>query len=297
MLLQSTARTIAPARSLANMLFTASAAIQVCVLNTAMNLIGRSKTCRQRARVLAWLTLQAGARWGTAPRAYGLFGMEKGLTSNRACRWRLEAKRSCRRAAAACARSHMHATQLRLTLALAFRRVTLFASAQGAAYAAAEARSVADGNARTGPVFISGATCTNAASINGFYVVANAKSFDGRLVLSKRGDPGMCIEHRGGQWEVKTWSSKGTGACMAYVAGGCALVDCTSRVWVVWNGKGFDEQPSVQMATGSEAELQVSGGCMRALAHARDTAAPHPRARVSPCDAVRFCTGRGVCGG
>jgi hypothetical protein len=145
----------------------------------------------------------------------------------------------------------MHATQLRLTLALAFRRVTLFAFAQGAEHAAAEARAVADGNARAGPVFISGATGPLAASINGFYVVTEEKSLDGRLVLSKRGDPSMCIEHHRGQWEVKSVSSKGKAECRVYVAGGCALEDCTSRVWKVNDGKEFDDQPSVKMATGS----------------------------------------------
>ncbi len=191
----------------------------------------------------------------------------------------------------------MHATQLRLTIALAFRRVTLFAFAQGAEHAAAEARAVADGNARAGPVFISGATGSCAASIYGFYGVTKEKSLDGRLVLSKRGDPSMCIEHHRGKWEVKPVSSKGKSAGFAYVAGGCALEDCTSRVWRIWNGKEFDDQTSVKMATGGEAERQVSGGCMRAHANARDTAAPHPRARVSPCDAVCFCTGRGACCG
>ena len=145
----------------------------------------------------------------------------------------------------------MHATQLRLTLALAFRRVTLFAFAQGAEHAAAEARAVADGNARAGPVFISGATGPHASSINGFYVVTEEKSLDGRLVLSKRGDPSMCIEHRGGKWDVKDVSSKGKDACMASVAGGCTLEDCTSRVWKVATGKGWEDQPSVKMATGS----------------------------------------------
>jgi hypothetical protein len=146
-------------------------------------------------------------------------------------------------------------------------------------------------------VFISGATGPHAAAINGPY--NRTGEITGKYaVYSKCGDPSVCIEHRDeSDWEVKDVSAKGTGACMAYVAGGCALGDCTSRVWVVWNGKGFDEQPSIKMATGSEAERQVSGGCMRALAHTRDTAAPHPRARASPCDAVRFCTGRGVCGG
>ena len=160
----------------------------------------------------------------------------------------------------------MHATQLRLTLALAFRRVTLFAFAQGAEHAAAEARAVADGNARAGPVFISGATGPQAAFINGFYGVTEEKSLDGRLVLSKRGDPSVCIEHYGGMWQVKNMSSKGKSACQAFVAGGCALEDCTSRVWRVYDGTGFDDHPSVKMATGSEAERQVSGGCMRARA-------------------------------
>ena len=144
----------------------------------------------------------------------------------------------------------MHATQLRLTLALAFRRVTLFAFAQGAEHAAAEARAVADGNARAGPVFISGATGPYAARINGFYGVTEEKSLDGRLVLIKRGDPSVCIEHQGGVWEVKEVSNKGKAGCFANVAGGCALEDCTSRVWRVWNGKGsIDDQPSMKMAT------------------------------------------------
>ena len=182
----------------------------------------------------------------------------------------------------------MHATQLRLTLALAFRRVTPFAFVQGAEHAAAEARAVADDNARAGPVFISGATGPHAACINGFYGVTEEKSLDGRLVLSKHGDPSMCIEHRGGKWQVKDVSSKSKAEGMAYVAGGCALEDCTSRVWKVGNGKGFDDQLSVKMATGREAERHVSGGCMRAHALARDAAAPHPCARVSPCDATKL---------
>jgi hypothetical protein len=96
-------------------------------------------------------------------------------------------------------------------------------------------------------VFISGATGPHAASINGFYVVTEEKSLDGRLVLSKRGDPSVCIEHRGGDWNLL--SNKGKAGCLAYVAGGCVLEDCTSRVWRVSNGEEFDEQPSVKIAT------------------------------------------------
>jgi hypothetical protein len=143
------------------------------------------------------------------------------------------------------AQMHTHATQLHLTLALAFRRVTMFVFAQ----IATAVRAVADGNARAGPVFISGATGPCAARINGFYVVTEEKSLDGSLVLSKRGDPSVCIEHRG-SWGVKDVSRKGKAAQFAGVAGRCAaLKDCTSRVWQVWNGIKFEDQLSVKMAT------------------------------------------------
>ena len=113
-----------------------------------------------------------------------------------------------------------------------------------------------------GAVFISGAAGPCSAGINGFYTVTEEKSSDGRVVLSKRGDASMCIEHFAGTWLVKSVSSKGKDACIASVQGGCALEDCTSRVRMVDNGKEWEDQPSVKMATGSEAERQVSGGCI-----------------------------------
>ena len=78
----------------------------------------------------------------------------------------------------------------------------MFAFELGAEHVAAEARAVAEGNARAGPVFISGAAGMYSAGINGFYSVTEEKSSDGRVVLSKRGDPSMCVEHRRGHWEV-----------------------------------------------------------------------------------------------
>jgi hypothetical protein len=98
--------------------------------------------------------------------------------------------------------------------------VTLFAFAQGAEHAAAEARSVADGNARAGPVFINGATGLRSAFINGVDVVTEEKSSDGRLVLSKRGDPSVCIEHHGGQWEVKKSVKQGQGWMLSTLQAG-----------------------------------------------------------------------------
>jgi len=135
-------------------------------------------------------------------------------------------------------------------------------------------------------VFISGATGPWAALINGYFAPTQEKGLDGRFVLSKRGDASVCIEHFRGQWQLKPVSNKGTGGCWAYVAGDCALQDCTSRVWKVGNGQTYVDQASVKMATGSEAEQKVCGGCTRA--HQHHAPAPHPHARILPCDALRF---------
>ena len=137
--------------------------------------------------------------------------------------------------------------------------------AQGAEYAAAEATAVAHDNARAVPVFISGATCVHAANINGFFDPTQEKGLDGRLILIKRGDAGMLMEHRDGNWEVKPVSNKGTDNSSAYVEGGCALAACTSRQWRVADGQGgWFDAPGVKMVTGAEAERMVSGCCLRA---------------------------------
>jgi hypothetical protein len=84
-------------------------------------------------------------------------------------------------------------------------------------------------------VFISGATGPKAAGINGPYDRTGEIS-GGYAVYSKRGEPSMCIEHRDGRWQLKPVSDKRKNGCFAYVAGGCALEDCASRVWRVRNG-------------------------------------------------------------
>ncbi len=137
-------------------------------------------------------------------------------------------------------------------------------------------------------MFISGATGPHAAAINGYFAPMQEKGLDGRFVLSKRGDASMCIEHFRGKWQVKPVSNKGTAGCWASVAGDCALQDCASRVWKVLGRKTLDQQQSVKMVSGSEAERQVFGGCTRA--HEHDAPAPHPHVRISPYDTLRFCT-------
>ena len=117
-------------------------------------------------------------------------------------------------------------------------------------------------------MFISGATGETASFINGFYEPTQEKGLDGRVLYAKRGDASMCIEHHTGDWEVKAVSSKGKHGCRAYVAGGCGLEACTSRVWKVGDGKAFHDAPSVKLVAGAEAVRQVRGCCLRARQHA-----------------------------
>ena len=164
----------------------------------------------------------------------------------------------------------------------------MFVFAQGAEHAAAEARAVAHDNARAAPVVISGATGAKAAAINGVLEPTQEKGLDGRVLYRKRGDPSMIMEHRGGQWEVKAVSSKGTAAGYAYVAGGCAAEACTSRMWkVTFDGATFHDAPSVKMVAGAEAQRQVERRCMRALHHPP----PPPRVQLLPLTCCAFCAG------
>ena len=140
------------------------------------------------------------------------------------------------------------------------------ACAQGAEYAAAVARAIADDNARATGWVISGATGRWAKSINGYFAATQEKSLDGRVVYGKCGDASMCIEHYGGLgaplWRVKTLSSKGKDACFAHIAGGCALEACASRVWKVHDGENWVDQPSMKIVAGPDAEREVSGCCI-----------------------------------
>jgi hypothetical protein len=101
--------------------------------------------------------------------------------------------------------------------------------AQGAEHSATEARAVAADNARAVPVFVSGATGVSAAAINGIFEPTQEKGLDGLVLLYKRGDAGMLMEHFGGQWQIKSVTDKGKSDCHAWVSGGCAPEACTSR--------------------------------------------------------------------
>jgi hypothetical protein len=105
-------------------------------------------------------------------------------------------------------------------------------------------------------VFISGATGVYAAEINGTFD-RTSEMCDNYPLYVKRGNASMCIQHHKGDWNISSLSNIGKSICSAYVAGGCALEACTSRVWVETDGKGWNPAPGVKMVTGAEAKLQV----------------------------------------
>jgi hypothetical protein len=133
-------------------------------------------------------------------------------------------------------------------------------------------------------LFISGATGIHAAGINGVYDRTSETS-GGYALYRKRGDGSVCMEHHGGDWEVKLVANKGKDGCYAWVAGGCAAEACTSRQWTVWDGKAWQDAPLVKMVAGAEAERQV--GCCRL--HAPP---PLPTCALLPLTCVCFCAGR-----
>jgi hypothetical protein len=105
-------------------------------------------------------------------------------------------------------------------------------------------------------LFISGAKGPNAAAINGGYI-RTSEVIGGYALYSKRFDPGMFMQHVVGIWQVKPVTLKNTAACYAYVAGGCAAEDCTSRMWKVIDGATFQHAPLVPMVAGVEAKHTV----------------------------------------
>ena len=127
---------------------------------------------------------------------------------------------------------------------------------------AASDDAVDEDNFRCGPIFISGASGDSAAAVNGYYEPTLEFGMDGRVVYTKYGGRGVCIEHFGRVWQVKRVEDKGESACMASVAGGCALVDCVARVWCRASPNGPTEDMRMKLVTGDDAEQEVSGCCM-----------------------------------
>ena len=134
------------------------------------------------------------------------------------------------------------------------------AKAEAEAKAAAEAAAVLKDNSKACTMILNGVQGRHSV-INGLYSPTQATGQDGRTVYLKSGESGkkaLCIEHFGGQWQVKNQSDRGSGACCAYAEGDCALEDCRSREWRVHNSKNiFATQTNVKLLT--EEEHKASG--------------------------------------
>ena len=141
-------------------------------------------------------------------------------------------------------------------------------------------------------VFISGATGTNAALINGPYD-RTSETRDGYALHVKRGNASMCMEHVKGKWIVKTVSNKGTASGFAWVAGNCAPDACTLRQWNLCDGTSWSNAPGVKMVAGAEAQRKVNGCCMQTELLTIIFPLPHVAFSIVCCDAC--CAGCRAC--
>ena len=82
------------------------------------------------------------------------------------------------------------------------------------------------------------------------------------MLYRKSGESGpeaLCIEHYNWQWQVKAESDLGTGLFVASVQGDCALEDCRSSKWRVYNSKKkLAIQPNVVILREKEEIFQAS---------------------------------------
>ena len=135
------------------------------------------------------------------------------------------------------------------------------AAAEAEAVDEADAAILAD-NSKATDVFISGVKGVNSV-INGLYSPTQETGQDGRILYRKSGESGdkaLCIGHDDGKcWEVKDALDIGRDVCpRAFVRGGCALEECCSRLWCVYDGKDHVDQPGVKVVTGDEAKSMAS---------------------------------------
>ena len=130
------------------------------------------------------------------------------------------------------------------------------------AKAAAEAAAaIIKENSKACPMVLSGVQGVN-SKINGLYLPTQETGQDGRRLYRKSGESGdqaLCIEHHEWQWQVKAESDRGTGSFVASVDGGCALQDCCSSKWRVYNSKKkLANQPNVLILTEEEVICKAS---------------------------------------
>jgi hypothetical protein len=117
---------------------------------------------------------------------------------------------------------------------------------------------IADENSRAVPVVIVGATGPFAPYINGHFDPTREVGADGRLIYINAGNPNVCLEHVGGYWSVKPMSEKGTPSYYASVEGNCALLECSSRQWILADGmRGSIPNPMIRLLSQQEYSLEI----------------------------------------
>ncbi len=105
--------------------------------------------------------------------------------------------------------------------------------------------------------------------LNGFWEPdATLQRRGGRVVYVKANNSKLCIEHYGGHWVLKWRKNIGQAHCLAHVEGGCALEDCSSRLWHLLLSHGSSVQfndEKVKMRTGEKAMHKVSSSYLQAF--------------------------------
>jgi hypothetical protein len=117
---------------------------------------------------------------------------------------------------------------------------------------------IADENSRAVPVVIVGATGPFAPYINGHFDPTREVGTDGRLIYINAGNHNVCLEHVDGYWSVKPMSEKGTPSYYASVQGNCALIECSSRQWMLGDGsEGSIPNPMIRLLSQQEYSLEI----------------------------------------
>ena len=146
-------------------------------------------------------------------------------------------------------------------------------------------------SAHLGPVavFISGATGGNAAKVNGLFEPSEEKSSDGLVVYKKRNDASIVLEHCDCRWQIKPALKKGKDVGFAQVGGYCELQATKWSIWQVADSGAFQNQETVKMSTGAEAEAQASSVDARAYTSADLLAPPSARSAARGVPSYALC--------
>ena len=153
-------------------------------------------------------------------------------------------------------------------------------------------------NARAVSVVISGATGPLSNFVNGLFYPSREVGADGRRIYKKRGDHSVCLEHVEGYWSVKPMSVKGTPNYYANVQGNSALLDCSSRRWMLGDGKGSSiPNPAIRLVSQEQYTRETAALQRRHDAEIAAAAADAQRRRAAEAAAALEAQRRGDASG